>query len=377
MIPQAESKPLSAENFGRDQGRDWAIDDVEYVEMYVGNAFQAAYFYQAAFGFTAVAYAGLETGVSDRISILLEQREIRLMVTSPLDPEGDVAKHVRRHGDSVKDIAFSVDDAETAYQSSVVLGAKPVLEPEMIKFSDSHYCKAVIGACGPMVHSLIQKTSPGKLRLQGYESIERESSATPIGVDSIDHIAIGVSQGTLNQWVAFYREVLGFHQSHEENVLTEYSGMNSKVVQNDSTKIKFPIIEPAPGKRKSQIEEFLHFHGGPGVQHIALHSRDILQTVTRLRARDIEFLHPSPFYYDVIAERIGRPYPASLKELNILIDGDDWGGLMQIFTKPVQSRPTLFWEIIQRDGARGFGGGNIRALFESVEREQALRRTLT
>lgn len=350
----------------------------DYIEFYVGNAPQAVHFYRTAFGFTPVAVAaGLEVGVRDRVSVVVEQGSIRFMLTSALDPESPIAEHVRVHGDSVKDIALEVADTRRAFAQAVERGARPVMEPTVFEDGDGSVVKATIAACGDSVHSFIQRDGYRGRFLPGCTGLGA-APAPPTGLDSIDHVAISVEPDRLEDFVAFYRRVMSFHQSHHEDIMTEHSGMNSKVMQNDGGQIKFPMMEPAKGKRRSQIDEYLHFHRGPGVQHIALSTADIFETARALRANGIEFLNVPAAYYEHLCERVGEvdgPLDG-LRELNILLDRDDTGQLLQLFTKPVQSRPTFFLEIIQRKGARGFGGGNIKALFEAVELEQALRGNL-
>jgi 4-hydroxyphenylpyruvate dioxygenase len=356
-----------------------SIKGFDYIELYVGNAQQAAHFYRTTFGFLPVAFVGLETGERDRVSIIMEQGQIRLILTAPTSPESQVAEHVRLHGDGIKDIAFVVDDVAHAFAVAVKRGATPILEPSVFEDQDGCLIKATIATCGHTVHSFIQRVGLQHSLFPPYRAITKTlpvSSST--GLKSIDHIAISVEKGAMNQWVDFYKNVLDFRQSHQEDVFTEYSAMNSKVVQNDNGIIKFPIIEPAPGRCKSQIEEYLEFNKGPGAQHVAFLSGDIIETVRLLRENNIEFLLTPNTYYQLLEGRIGEINEDinSLRELNILADRDQWGYLLQIFSKPLQSRPTLFVEIIQRVGARGFGGGNIQALFEAVEREQAMRGNL-
>ena len=351
---------------------------IDYVEFYVGNARQAAHFYRTAFGFKPTAYAGLETGVRDRVSFVLEQRNIRLVLTSPLGPDSAIAEHVRLHGDSIKDIAFAVDDAVDAFETAVERGATPVAEPEVIETEKGRTVKATIGACGDTVHSLIQRSGKEGSSLPDFQPLLDGPRVEPIGVAAIDHVALSVEPGQMDYWVDTYNRVLGFHQSHEERVLTEYSAMNSKVVQNSSGLIKFTILEPGQGKRKSQIEEYLESHQGPGAQHVALLTGDIAQATRALRANGIDCLRAPRTYYEMLEDRIGKldEDVEELRENNILVDRDGWGYLMQVFTKPLQSRPTVFLEVIQRRGARGFGAGNIKALFQALEREQALRGNL-
>jgi 4-hydroxyphenylpyruvate dioxygenase len=354
------------------------LKGTDYIELYVGNAHQAAHFYRMTFGFAPVAYAGPETGVRDRVSFLITQGNIRLVLTSAVDTDHAIAHHVALHGDGVKDIALSVDDAAHAFEHAVRNGARPVAEPTVFEDAQGKTITATIGVYGDTVHTFVQRAGTDGAFLPNYKAIKNPPPATPIGLTEVDHVAVCVEAGTLDQWVAFYRQVLGFHQMHEENIETEYSAMNSKAMEDASGKVKFPMMEPAPSKRKSQIEEYLSFYHGPGAQHIAALSNDIVATVRALRANGIEFRPTPDTYFDMLEQRVGRidVDVAALREMNILVDRDQWGYLMQIFAKPVQSRPTLFCEIIQRVGARGFGSGNIKALFESIEREQALRGTL-
>lgn len=354
------------------------IKGLAHVELYVGNAYQAAHFYRTSFGFLPTAYAGMETGERDYISFVLEQGEIRLVLTSATSSESQIAEHVKQHGDSVKDVAFVVDDAAQAFDVAVKRGATPVMEPSAHEDRDGRLIKATIATCGDTVHSFIQRDDSRRAFFPQYRPVTKIQSALPTGLEVIDHIAISVEKGALDQWIDFYIKVLGFHKSHQEDILTEYSAMNSKVVQNDNGSVKFPLMEPATGLRKSQIEEYLEFNHGPGAQHIAFVSRNIVETTRLLRKNNIEFLHIPETYYQAIGGRIGKIDEGinSLRELNILADRDQWGYLLQIFSKPLQGRPTLFIEIIQRVGARGFGGGNIRELFEAVEREQAVRGNL-
>ena len=351
---------------------------VEYIELYVGNARQAAHFYRTGCGFTPTACAGLATDVRDRVSYVVEQGDIRLILTNALDPESPISEHVRLHGDSIKDIAFGVNDAERAFAEALRRGARPVMEPTVFEDQAGRVIKATIGVYGDTVHSFIQRDHYAGAFLPSYQAIRNQPPVEAIGLEGIDHVAISIEPGKLNQWVEFYKNVLGFQQSHQEDVATDYSAMNSKVVQNSTGSIKLPMMEPAPGKRKSQIAEYLEFHHGPGAQHLALISSDIVRTVRALRANNIEFLATPGTYYDTLGARIGEIDEdlAALRDLNILVDRDEWGYLMQCFTKPIQDRPTVFLEIVQRKSARGFGSGNVRALFEALEREQELRGNL-
>ncbi len=357
------------------------INGTDYIEFYVGNAKQAAHYYRAAFGFELLGYRGPETGVRDRASYLLQQDKIRLVLTSPLGPDGPIAEHVRRHGDGVRDMAFWVDDARAAWATAVERGARSVQEPTVLEDADGRVVIAAIATYGDTIHSIVERGEYRGLFLPGFVARSSPFTPGPVGLKYVDHCVGNVELGKMNEWVAFYERVLGFFNLltfDDEDISTEYSSLMSKVMSNGNGRIKFPINEPASGKKKSQIEEYLDFFGGPGVQHIACATDDILATVTAMKARGVEFLQTPTSYYADLAQRIGpidEPIER-LAELGILVDRDDEGYLLQIFTKPVQDRPTLFYEIIQRKGAKGFGKGNFKALFEAIEREQALRGNL-
>jgi 4-hydroxyphenylpyruvate dioxygenase len=358
-----------------------ALNGIDYIELYVGNARQAAHFYRTAFGFMPTAYAGLETGVRDRASYVLEQRKIRLVVTAPLGPEGEIAEHVRLHGDGVKDIAFSVDDAREAFAAAVERGARPVGEPFVLEGQKGVIVKATIHAYGDTVHSFVERRNYHGTFAPRYHAIKDPSPVVPAGLAAIDHVVGNVELGRMDEWVAFYNRVLGFQQMvhfSDDDISTEYSALMSKVVADGTGRIKFPINEPAEGRRKSQIEEYLDYYHSPGAQHLALLTDDICATVRTLRANGVPFLRTPLVYYDALLERVGQIDEDldALRELGILVDRDDEGYLLQIFTRPLQDRPTVFFEIIQRKGARGFGAGNFRALFEAIEREQAERGNL-
>lgn len=350
------------------------IKGIDYIELYVGNAQQAAFFYCTTFGFTPIAYAGPETGVRDHASFVIAQGDIRLVLSAATTPHHPIAQHVSLHGDGVKDIAFTVDDVQGIFEHSVRCGAHPASEPRVIAGRNGQIHKATIGVYGDIVHSFIQRDAIGDTYLPQYQPFQHSWPVAPVGLHAIDHVASCIEAGNLELWVQFYKEVFDFQQLHEESVATEYSAMNSKAVRDPSGRIKFVIMEPAPGKRRSQIEDYLLSHGGPGAQHFAVSTNDIVTTVRALRAQGIQFRSTPGTYYDMLEERVGRLDidVAALRDLHILVDRDDWGYLLQIFAKPVQARPTLFCEIIQREGARGFGSGNIKALFESIEREQTL-----
>jgi 4-hydroxyphenylpyruvate dioxygenase len=352
------------------------LEGIDYVEMYVGNAYQAAHFYRTMFGFRPVARAGLETGVRDRLSIAMEQGEIRLLLTSGLHPDSHITQHVAVHGDGVKDVAFRVADAEGAYRTAVSRGAVPVAEPQVLESDAGRVVRATIGAPGAGVHSLVERLDYTGEFLPGFEPIHDAAHTVSTGLTEVDHVAVSMEQGGLDHWIAFYKDVLGFHQSHHEMVWTKNSAMNSKVVEDASGKIKFPIQEPAVNGGKSQVQEYLNFNHGAGAQHVAFLTGDAVATVRAIRDNGVHFLRVPGSYYDMLEARVGQVDPAvmaGLKELGILVDSDDDGRLLQIFSEPVTSRPTMFVEIIERQGAKGFGSGNIKALFEAVEREQELR----
>ena len=354
------------------------LKGIDYIEFYVGNASQAAHFYRLAFGFTPVAAATLETGERERTTFALKQNDITLILTSALSPRSPVAEHVKLHGDSVKDIAFTVNDATKAFEEVVSRGAPAVMEPTVYQLNGGRIVKATVGVCGDTVHSFIERQGTGREVFPGCQPIKNDAQPSPMALTAIDHVAICVEPDTLRQWFDFYIDVFGFHHSHQEDIVTDNTAMNSGVVENDTGRVKFPIMEPAANKCQSQIEEYLDFHHGPGAQHIALLSSNIEQTVRALRNNGISFLDTPADYYDALEQRVGKidDNLDILRELNILVDRDRWGILKQVFTKPLHDRPTAFMEIIQRNGARGFGGGNIKALFESIEREQARRGNL-
>jgi 4-hydroxyphenylpyruvate dioxygenase len=357
------------------------INGTDYIEFYVGNAKQSALYYRAAFGFQLVAYRGPETGTRDRASYLLQQDKIRIVLTTPLGPEGPIADHIRQHGDGVRDLAFWVDDARDAHAKAVARGAESVHAPEVHQDAHGEVVIAAIRTYGDTIHSIVERRNYDGLFLPGFQPATSEFNPPPVGLKYVDHCVGNVELGRMNHWVAFYSSVLGFFNLltfDDKDISTEYSALMSKVMSNGNGRIKFPINEPAIGKKKSQIEEYLDFYRGPGVQHIAVATDDIITTVTALKARGVEFLKTPTTYYDTLQQRVGRiDEPVDvLQSLGILVDRDDEGYLLQIFTKPVQDRPTLFFEIIQRKGAKGFGKGNFQALFESIEREQALRGNL-
>ena len=358
---------------------DMPLLGVDYVELYVGNATQAAYYYANAFGFRPVAYAGLETGSRDRVSHVMAHGDVRLVLTGGLRPEGEVARHVALHGDAAKVIALTVPDAEHAYRMAIARGARGVEEPheERDDFGVARF--ASIHTYGETMHRFVERGDYAGAHLPGFRTVEGGDDAGLFG--AIDHIVGNVELGAMDEWVSFYERVMGFTEMlhfSDDDIATEYSALMSKVVAGGDGRIKFPINEPAEGLRKSQIEEYLEYHGGPGVQHIAIDTPDILGTVRELAGRGVRFLRTPDTYYDELPERVDevRDQVAELRELGILADRDDEGYLLQIFTRPVGDRPTVFFEIIERHGSRGFGAGNFKALFEAIEREQALRGNL-
>ena len=359
------------------------IQNFDYIEFYVGNAKQATYYFSHAWGFTPIAYAGLETGVRDRSSYVLEQGNVRFVLTSPLGPEGEIAGHVKLHGDGVKVVAFRVDDAEQAYRETTKRGAHGTQEPTTLKDDDGVVKVSSIATYGDTIHTFVERHTYKGPFLPGYRSIASNvpRRARPAGLAAIDHVVGNVELGKMNEWVSFYERILGFTQLvhfDDRAISTEYSALMSKVMQNGSGRIKLPINEPAQGRRKSQIEEYLDFYRGPGVQHIALNTSDIISTVRELQERGVDFLKTPGTYYEGVLDRVGNitENVKDLAELGILVDHDDEGYLLQIFSKPIVNRPTVFFEVIERKGARGFGEGNFKALFEALEREQALRGNL-
>jgi 4-hydroxyphenylpyruvate dioxygenase len=358
------------------------LNGTDFVEFYVGNARQSAHYYRSAFGMTLTGYSGPETGVRDRASYVLEQGKIRFVLTTALSPNHEIAEHVRLHGDGVRDIALTVDDAAAAYRETTRRGARGVREPFTLHDDLGEVRLASIAAYGDTRHTFVERRGyrgaflPQFVTVNGPDKISR-----PTGLKYIDHMVGNVGWNQMNQWVKFYEDVMGFrlYQTFDDSdISTEYSALMSKVMANGNGRIKFPINEPAEGRRKSQIEEYIEFYKGPGVQHIAMGTGNIIETVTKLREQGVDFLQVPNAYYRKLTERVGRiDEPIDqLEELGILVDRDDEGYMLQIFTKPVEDRPTLFYEVIQRKGSRSFGKGNFKALFEAIEREQALRGNL-
>ncbi|HEY0780014.1 MAG TPA: 4-hydroxyphenylpyruvate dioxygenase [Gemmatirosa sp.] len=362
------------------------INGTDYIEFYVGNAKQASHYYRAAFGFHLVAYRGPETGVRDRASYVLQQDKIRFVFTTPTRPDASpeakaIADHVYAHGDGVRDLALWVEDARDAFAKAVERGAVAVHEPRVERDADGEVVIAAFRTYGDTIHSLVERKNYRGAFLPGFRPMTPQYQPEGVGLKYVDHCVGNVELGKMNTWVEFYAHVMGFRNLltfDDEDINTEYSSLMSKVMANGNDRIKFPINEPASGKKKSQIDEYLDFYGGPGVQHMALATDDIVRTVTEMKARGVEFLNTPTSYYDQLEGRIGRidePLEV-LAAHGILVDRDPDGYLLQIFTKPVEDRPTVFYEIIQRKGAKSFGKGNFRALFEAIEREQALRGNL-
>ena len=385
------SKELKSVDYGLEKIFDGAQDflpllGTDYVEFYVGNAKQAAHFYKTAFGFQSEAYSGLETGKKDRVSYVLRQDKIRLVLTSPLGSASPINEHIVKHGDGVKVVALWVEDARSAFEETTKRGAKPFMEPQVETDEHGEVVRSGIYTYGETVHMFVERKNYNGQFLPGYRKWESDYNPEPTGLKYIDHMVGNVGWGEMNTWVKWYEDVMGFVNFltfDDKQITTEYSALMSKVMSNGNGRIKFPINEPAEGIKKSQIEEYLDFYEGPGVQHLAVATDDIVKTVAALKARGVEFLPPPPqAYYDDIPRRLGAHMDTmkedldKLQELSILVDADEEGYLLQIFTKPLQDRPTLFFEIIQRMGAKGFGAGNFKALFESIEREQAQRGTL-
>ncbi|ATL48504.1 4-hydroxyphenylpyruvate dioxygenase [Chitinophaga caeni] len=357
------------------------LNGTDYIEFYVGNAKQAAHYYKTAFGFQSVAYAGPETGVRDRASYVLVQNKIRFVFTTPLQPGNEIAEHIAKHGDGVKVLALWVDDARSAFEETTKRGAKAYLEPVVEKDESGEIVKSGIHTYGDTVHLFIERKNYKGAFLPGYKEWKPSYQPADTGLLHVDHCVGNVGWNEMNTWVNFYEQTMGFRNLisfDDQDISTEYSALMSKVMSNGNGRVKFPINEPAEGKKKSQIEEYLDFYGGPGVQHVAIATNDIINTVGELQRRGVEFLSVPSSYYETLLERVGsidediKP----LQDLGILVDRDDEGYLLQIFTKPIQDRPTVFFEIIQRKGAQSFGKGNFKALFESIEREQALRGNL-
>jgi 4-hydroxyphenylpyruvate dioxygenase len=357
------------------------LHGIDHVELWVGNAAQASYYFKRAFGFKEVAYRGLETGQRDRTSHVLAQGNIRLVLTGTLRSDSEVAEHHRRHGDGVKVIALAVPDVEHAYREATTRGATGLSQPRTLEDEHGHVTVADVATYGETVHRFVDRSSYGGTFLPGFEAVESDDDAHKSVLHEIDHIVGNVELGAMDRWVSYYEDVFGMTEMihfTDEAISTEYSALMSKVVTGGDGRVKFPINEPAEGKRKSQIDEYLEFYEGAGAQHIALTTDDIVSTVAELRGRGIRFLRTPDSYYEEVPGRIGEIAESleDLRRLGILVDRDDEGYLLQIFTAPLGDRPTIFFELIERHGARGFGEGNFKALFEAIEREQALRGNL-
>jgi len=353
----------------------------DHIEFWVGNAKQAAYYYQKAFGFELVAYTGPETGIRDRASYVLQQGKIRFILTTAMQPDTEIAKHVMKHGDGVKVLALLVDDAEKSFYETMSRGAKAHTQPQTTTDEFGEVKTATIHTYGETLHKFVERKRYTGMFMPGYKPAKASFKAEPVGLEYVDHCVGNVELGKMNEWVKFYEDVMGFKMIitfDDSDISTEYSALMSKVVSNGNGYVKFPINEPAAGKKKSQIDEYLEFYQGPGVQHIAIITHDVVKTVTELQKRGVDFLQVPGSYYDELETRVGKIDEdiQSLRNLGILVDRDNEGYLLQIFTKPVEDRPTVFFEIIQRKGAKSFGKGNFKALFEAIEREQALRGNL-
>jgi 4-hydroxyphenylpyruvate dioxygenase len=373
-IASPKSVPTAEKDFLPLQGTD-------YVEFYVGNAKQSAHFYKTAFGFQSLAYSGPETGVKDRVSYVLRQNKLTFMLTTPLKPEGPVAEHIQKHGDGVKVLALKVEDAASAWQETTKRGGKSYLKPQTLTDEYGKVVLSGIHTYGDTVHLFVERNDYTGVFMPGFRKWESAYNPTETGLLYVDHCVGNVGWNQMNPWVKFYEDVMGFRNIltfDDKDISTEYSALMSKVMSNGNGFVKFPINEPAEGKKKSQVEEYLDFYNGEGVQHVAIATNDIVKTVTELQKRGIEFLNIPTTYYETLPDRVGHIDEdlEPLQRLGILVDRDNEGYLLQIFTKPVEDRPTLFFEIIQRKGAKSFGKGNFKALFEALEKEQELRGNL-
>lgn len=357
------------------------INGTDYVELYVGNAKQAAHYYKTAFGFESYAYCGLETGNKEYCSYVVKQDKIKLVLTTPFNPDSEISHHIRRHGDGVKVIALWVDDARKAFVETTKRGAEIVMEPTVMKDEHGEIVRASIKTYGDTIHTFVERSNYNGVFMPGFVKWESEYNPGTKGLKYIDHMVGNVGLGEMNKWANFYANTMGFANLitfDDKDISTQYTALMSKVMTNGNGRIKFPINEPAKGLKKSQVEEYLDFYGGPGCQHIAVATDDIVFTISEMRKSGVEFLHVPGTYYDTVPARVGEIAEdlEILKSLGIMVDRDEEGYLLQIFTKPVEDRPTLFFEIIQRKGAKSFGKGNFQALFESIEAEQERRGTL-
>ena len=357
------------------------LQGTDYVEFYVGNAKQAAHFYKTAFGFQSLAYAGPETGMKDKVSYVIRQNKLTFVLTTPLRTDNEIADHIYKHGDGVKVLALKVEDATSAYEETTRRGGKSYLPPVTLKDDNGEVILSGIHTYGETVHLFVERKNYNGIFMPGFREWKSDYNPTSTGLLYVDHCVGNVGWNQMNPWVKFYEDVMGFRNilSFDDNdISTEYSALMSKVMSNGNGFVKFPINEPAEGKKKSQVEEYLDFYNGEGVQHVAIATANIVETVTDLQSRGVEFLKIPSSYYEDVLDRVGKIDEAlnPLKELGILIDRDDEGYLLQIFSKPLEDRPTVFFEIIQRKGAKSFGKGNFKALFEALEREQDLRGNL-
>jgi 4-hydroxyphenylpyruvate dioxygenase len=362
-----------------DTKQKMGIENIDHVHLLVGNAFQAMHFFQSRLGFTPVGYQGLETGHRDHISYAMVQGNIRIVITSSMNASSSIAHEVRLHGDGVKDIAVGVEDAERCFHLALLRGACPVEEPVKKEDESGHVVTASVrSVVGHITHTFVQRAGRSACFLPDFQPFHLHASSGPLCLVELDHLALTVPAGQLEEAVSFYTSVFDLNACHAENIVTVNSAMNTKVVQNERANVRFPIMEPGAGRRSSQIEEYLRYNGGPGIQHLAFACHDIIEGVRHLQESGVAFLETPSCYYDMLGGRIGSISQdiESLRALSILVDRDEWGHLLQIFTKPITGRPTLFFELIQREGAKGFGSGNIRALFAAVEREQAVRGNL-
>lgn len=373
--------PVEAKNKSLIEDDFLPLNGTDHIEFYVGNAKQSAYYYQSAWGYELVAYSGPETGMRDRASYVLQQGKIRIVLTSALHPDHEVSIHHLKHGDGVKVLALLVDDAKKSFEETTKRGAISVMPPTTLKDEFGEVIISAIQTYGETIHKFVERKNYKGAFMPGFKAWKSNVKTIPVGLKHVDHCVGNVELGKMNEWVKFYEKAMGFKlliTFDDKDISTDYTALMSKVVSNGSGYVKFPINEPAEGKKKSQIEEYLDFYLSAGVQHIAIATDDIITTVTELRARGIEFLYVPETYYEEVWDRVGKISQdvEAVKRLNILIDRDDEGYLLQLFTKPVQDRPTVFFEIIQRCGAKSFGKGNFKALFEAIEREQGLRGNL-
>lgn len=361
------------------KSESFPIEDIDYVEIFVSNARQAVFYYSKLFGFKVTGYKGLETGSRDVCSYLLQQGDINLVLTSSYNPENYISKYVHLHGDGVKDVAFKVKNIESLYQGAVDRGGIPLQAPTVVESESGIIKIAKIGTYGELVHTLIDRTDYNGLFLPGFKELNPDNSVVDTCLTRFDHLAINVED--MDKWVKYYADIFGFkllNSFNKEDISSDTSSLMTKAMQNDTERVKFPIVEPAPGKKKSQVQEFIDYNKGEGIGHIAVATDDIIKSVANLRDNGLKFLHTPEAYYQMLPERVGKIDESIdiLNELDILVDKDEEGYLLQIFAQPMHDRPTLFFEVIQRKGSRGFGNGNIKALFEAVEREQMLRGNL-